>query len=68
MRDVSLGSARALQLNWAGIDIVKSKADNKYYVLEANRRPGLTLESSEVRAAYTHILSLLAERGLYLES
>lgn len=66
LSDISIKAAKALNINWAGVDIVQSTYDNKYYILELNRRPGLTLGSSEITAAFDHILSLLSERGLYV--
>lgn len=65
---ISINSAKVLKLDWTGIDVVKSKKDGNYYVLELNRRPGLTEESSEITAAYDHILSMLTKKGLYIES
>jgi len=65
---ISINSTRALKLDWTGIDIVKSEKDGNYYILELNRRPGLTEESSEITAAYDYILSMLAKKGLYIES
>ena len=66
--NISRRSAEALQLDWTGIDIVRSTTNKRYYVLELNRRPGLTKESSEITAAYDYILSILVDRGIYVES
>ena len=65
---ISIESAKALMLNWTGMDIVQSTDNRKYYVLELNRRPGLTKESSETAAAYDYILSMLRKKGIYVES
>lgn len=66
LSDISIKATKALNLNWAGVDIVQSTYDNKYYILELNRRPGLTRGSTEITAAYEHIMNLLLERGLYV--
>jgi glutathione synthase/RimK-type ligase-like ATP-grasp enzyme len=68
LKDISIKSAKALKLNWTGTDIVRSTDNGKYYVLELNRRPGLTEESTEITTAYDHILSILAKKGMYIES
>jgi glutathione synthase/RimK-type ligase-like ATP-grasp enzyme len=57
--DIAIESAKALKLNWAGVDVVTDKNTGKDYVLEVNRRPGLTENSSEMVAAYKYILNLV---------
>jgi len=56
--DIAVGASRALKLNWAGVDVVTDNNTNKNYVLEVNRRPGLTEKSSEIVALYTYIKGL----------
>lgn len=56
---IALRSAKALGLNWTGVDIVTSKETGKSYVLELNRTPGLNKDTSETQAAYDFILDLL---------
>ena len=56
--EMAIGASRALKLDWAGIDIVTDNNTNKNYVLEVNRRPGLTKESSEISAMYSYIKEL----------
>lgn len=56
--DIAIAASRALELNWAGVDIVTDNHTNKNYVLEVNRRPGLTEKSSEVFALYSYIKGL----------
>ena len=56
--DIAIQSAKALKLRWAGVDVLTDKNTNKNYVLEVNRRPGLTENSSEVLAAYEYVLKL----------
>lgn len=58
--DIAINSAKALKLRWAGVDVLTDKNTNKNYVLEVNRRPGLTENSSEVLAAYEYIQELVA--------
>ena len=58
--DIAINSAKALRLRWAGVDVLTDKNTNKNYVLEVNRRPGLTENSSEVLAAYEYVLELVA--------
>lgn len=65
---ISVKSARALKLDWTGADIVQSTENDMFYILELNRKPGLTEESSEITAAYEYILSMLVDRGMYVES
>lgn len=57
--DLASYSTNALHLNWAGVDIVTHKETGKNYVLEVNRRPGLTEKSSEITAACNYILALV---------
>jgi glutathione synthase/RimK-type ligase-like ATP-grasp enzyme len=58
--DIAIESAKALNLNWAGVDVVTDKNTGMDYVLEVNRRPGLTENSSETIAAYKYILDLVS--------
>ena len=37
--DIAVQASQALNLNWAGVDVVTDKNTNKNYVLEVNRRP-----------------------------
>ena len=60
--DIAVRASKALNLNWAGVDVVTHKETGKNYVLEVNRRPGLTEKSSEITAAYKYI------KGLVLKS
>lgn len=56
---IAKDSSASLGLDWAGVDIVTSTKTGKNFVLELNRRPALTEGSSEVTAAFSHIVSLL---------
>ena len=53
--DIAVQASQALNLNWAGVDVVTDKRTNKNYVLEVNRRPGLTEKSSEIHSLYRYI-------------
>lgn len=57
--DIAIRSAEALNLNWAGVDVVTDKETGIDYILEVNRRPGLTEESTEIVAAYSYIKELV---------
>lgn len=57
--DIAIQSAKALKLNWAGVDVVTDKDTGINYILEVNRRPGLTEQSSETNAAYKFIKGLV---------
>lgn len=56
--DIAIEATNALKLNWAGVDVVTHKDTGKNYILEVNRRPGLTEKSSEITAAYKYIKGL----------
>lgn len=57
--DIAIQSAKALKLKWAGVDVVTDKDTGENYILEVNRRPGLTESSTEVTAAYKYIKGLV---------
>ncbi len=57
--ELAIKAAKALRLNWAGVDIVTDKDTGQNYVLEVNRRPGLTGKSIEILAAYKYIIGLV---------
>lgn len=59
--DIATSSTKALKLNWAGVDVVTDKNTGKSYVLEVNRRPGLTEKSSEILAACKFITALVGD-------
>lgn len=64
IRELSIKAAKTVNLDWTGIDIVTSTENGKHYILELNRRPGLTSGSSETNAAYEYIIHLLTDKGL----
>lgn len=55
VKELAIESARICNLSWAGIDIVADKHTGKFYVLEVNRHPGLTIRTSETKAAMTFL-------------
>jgi len=57
--DLAVQSAKALKLNWAGVDVVTDTDTGRNYVLEVNRRPGLTTKSTEISSAYKYIKELV---------
>jgi len=57
--ELAIQSAKALKLNWAGVDVVTDTDTGRNYVLEVNRRPGLTVKSSEISAACKYINDLV---------
>ena len=57
--DIAIRASKALKLNWTGVDVVTHKDTGMNYVLEVNRRPGLTEKSTEIRAAYKYIKGLV---------
>jgi glutathione synthase/RimK-type ligase-like ATP-grasp enzyme len=57
--NIAIQSANALKLKWAGVDVVTDKDTGENYILEVNRRPGLTEKSTEISAAYKYIKGLV---------
>jgi len=57
--NLAVQSAKALKLNWAGVDVVTDTDTGRNYVLEVNRRPGLTMKSTEISSAYKYIKDLV---------
>lgn len=57
--DIAIRSAKALRLKWAGVDVVTDKDTGQNYILEVNRRPGLTQKSTEIYAACEYIKGLV---------
>lgn len=60
--DIAVEASKALKLDWAGVDVVTDNNTNRNYVLEVNRRPGLTEKSSEIVALYTYIKGLASQK------
>ena len=58
VQELALKATKALDANWAGLDIVTDKETGKSYVLEVNRRPGLTEGSSEITACEQFITDI----------
>ncbi len=60
----ALLAMKALKLNWGRVDIVVNNEDKKPYVLEVNRRPGMTVNSPEVKAFAGFLQSKIGELNL----
>ena len=62
--EVSLRSAETLGLEYSGVDLLRSKDDDKLYVLELNSTPGWqglqTVSNTDItKAVVDHVISLL---------
>ena len=55
VKKLAIKATKISQLQWAGIDIVTNEITGKHYILEVNRRPGLTRGSPEIKAAMTFL-------------
>ena len=63
VKALAVKSADICQLQWAGVDVVTSDTTGKHYVLEVNRRPGVTKGSTEVQAVMTFLKNLKKNYG-----
>jgi glutathione synthase/RimK-type ligase-like ATP-grasp enzyme len=61
VQKIAIDAANAFGLSWAGIDIITHTHTGKHYVLEVNRRPGLTEKSTETVAAMTFLTGFKRE-------
>lgn len=57
IKQIAINTSNALGLSWSRSDIIVDKNTKKPYVLEVNRLPGITSETSEVTASYTFLSS-----------
>lgn len=64
LKTTSIEASKALDLQWSGIDLILSKDDQKSYVIEVNRSPGLTINSPEIDAGLKHILDVIENNHL----
>jgi hypothetical protein len=55
VKKLAVKAANICKLSWAGIDIITNKKTGRNYVLEINRHPGLTIRTSETKAAMTFL-------------
>lgn len=60
IKALAIQASSALNLSWSRTDIIIDKISQKPYVLEVNRLPGITSETSEVEGAYVFLSSQLA--------
>jgi glutathione synthase/RimK-type ligase-like ATP-grasp enzyme len=61
VQSLAIRAAATLNLSWAGVDVVTNSETGQHYVMEVNRQPGLTKESSEIVAAETFLKKIKAE-------
>lgn len=59
---IAIEAAKAANLNWCGVDVVVCTKTGVPFVLEVNRRPGLTEKSMERRAAVKHFTKILSNQ------
>lgn len=57
IKKIAIKTSKALGLVWSRTDIVIDKKTKKPYVMEINRFPGITSETSEVKGAYDFLSS-----------
>lgn len=58
VKELSLRATAACNLKWSGVDIVTNEETGESYILEVNRRPGLTSKSPEIKAAITFLKAI----------
>lgn len=63
VRELALLSAKVIGLPWSGVDIVTDSVTGEHYILEINRRPGITYGTPEALAVAQH-LGIMCEREL----
>jgi biotin carboxylase len=64
IQEMAISGARSLGLFWSRSDIIVDKYTNKPYLLEVNRFPGITKETTEVAGATEFISTYLDINGL----
>jgi glutathione synthase/RimK-type ligase-like ATP-grasp enzyme len=57
IRQMAVKTSVVLGLSWSRSDIIVDKKTQAPYLMEVNRRPGITSETSEVEGAYTFLSS-----------
>lgn len=58
---IAIESAKSAKLDWCGVDVVVCDKTGESFVLEINRRPGLTAKSTERLAAIKHFSAILSD-------
>jgi glutathione synthase/RimK-type ligase-like ATP-grasp enzyme len=61
IKQMAVDASRALGLTWSRADIIIDKKTKKPYLLEVNRFPGVTSQTSEVDGAYTFLSSHITQ-------
>jgi biotin carboxylase len=59
IKDMAIGASQALNLSWSRADIIVDKYTNTPYLLEVNRSPGITTNTSEVSGARQFLMKQL---------
>lgn len=60
IQDIAIRASGLLGLSWSRADIIIDKFTGLPYLLEVNRYPGITADSTEVLGAYTFLASHIA--------
>ena len=58
MKEIAVNAAKTLKIETAGVDILVDKKEGKWWVLEVNRGPGITYDTS-VSSELTEIAKFL---------
>jgi len=61
VRELALNAAKVLNLSWCRPDILIDKTNNKEYLLEVNRAPGITVGTTEETAIVDYLGSLVTK-------
>lgn len=62
IKKIAINTGKALGLYWSRTDIIIDKKTKKPYVMEINRLPGITSETSEVEGAYDFLSSQITHQ------
>lgn len=60
VKKMAIEASKSLNLTWSRADIIVDKNTKKLYLLEVNRLPGISSETTEVEGAFTFISSKMA--------
>ncbi len=63
VKEIALKASRALNLNWSRADIIIDKITQTPYLLEVNRCPGITVNTSEAKGAQIFATEYLKLQG-----
>lgn len=68
VKKIAVDASKKLGLDWSRSDIVIDKKTKKPYIMEINRLPGITSETSEVGGAYDFLFSQIVHRVKHLDN